>query len=178
MNKWKIENRTEVLKKKIFSIYDNECVHPNGTRHTFSIIDAPDWINIFAVTENGRYLFVKQHRLGTDEITIETTAGIIEKNEDPLAAAKRELLEETGFVPRRMFLLRKLKSNPAIMNNYIYFFFADGCTRAFGQNLDTTEDIELAEYSPGEFTALIEAGHVDHQIVITAYLLAQESGNI
>jgi 8-oxo-dGTP pyrophosphatase MutT (NUDIX family) len=114
---------------------------------------------------------VKQHRLGTDDLTIETIAGLIEKDEDPLEAAKRELMEETGYKEGEIIFLKKVSVNPAILNNHIYFYFATGCRKVSKQNLDAAEDIEILLYSEDEIIKMIKDGTINHSIVIAALSL-------
>ncbi len=172
MDKWRIKSRKNVFSRKIFTIDDLECYHDKkNENHTFTIIRTPVWINVVAVTSDKRIILVKQHRLGTDEITYETPAGIAESNEDPIESAKRELLEETGCIPKKIVLMKKLKANPAIMDTDIYFYFAEGCEFHNEQSLDEAEDIEVELFSIEEIVKMIDDGRIDHSIIITAILL-------
>ena len=158
----------------------HQCYHAGlDLEHDFFMIETFDWINVVAVTEEGKFVMVKQHRLGTGEITVETAGGLIEKGEDPADTALRELAEETGYKPGKMFLLKKLASNPAIMNNHIYFYLALGCTKVQDQDLDGVEDIEIALYSRGEIMEMLSSGVIDHSYVVTAfslYFLSEHNG--
>ena len=175
--KWKILHKKTVLSRAVFAINDLDCIHPSkNVDHIFSIIDAPDWINIVAVTNEGMLIFVQQHRLGTDTVTIETPAGMIEKDEDPLKAAERELAEETGYEAEDIILLKTLDANPAIMTNKIHFFLARGCTKKTEQKLDREEDITVFLYSIDDVCSMIHSGEIGHSIIVTAlslYLLSQ-----
>jgi 8-oxo-dGTP pyrophosphatase MutT (NUDIX family) len=172
MDRWVINSRKTMLSGKIYSLEDLDCTLPSkGISHTFNIIKAPDWINIVAQTDDGEVLFVRQHRLGTDEITIETPAGMIEDGEDPFEAAKRELAEETGYHAGKIVLMKTLHANPAIMTNRIYFFFASGCTKKGNQKLDREESISVEKYSVEETAGMIQSGIINHSIIVTALTL-------
>jgi 8-oxo-dGTP pyrophosphatase MutT (NUDIX family) len=169
MSDWVIEKRVSMFRTGIFELKKLSCTHPGKNEsHDFFIINAPDWVNVVALDMEGNFITVHQHRLGTDERTIETPAGLIEPGEDPLDAARRELLEETGYEAETITLMRKLSANPAIMNNYIYFFKATGCRRVAGQNLDRAEDIEVRLYPGRQIRAMLESGAIDHSIIVTA----------
>ena len=169
MSDWVIEKRVSMFRTGIFELKKLSCTHPGKNEsHDFFIINAPDWINMVALDTEGRFITVNQHRLGTDARTIETPAGLIEPGEDPLDAARRELLEETGYEAESITLMKKLSANPAIMNNYIYFYRATGCRRVAEQDLDRAEDIEVRLYPERQIRAMLENGDIDHSIIVTA----------
>jgi len=169
MKKWQISSDKKIFSKKIFTLREAECYHPvKEVKHSFFLIDTMNWINIVALTDKEEFIMVKQHRLGTDEITVETPAGLIEKNENPEIAAGRELKEETGYKPDKMIFLKKLSANPSIQNNYIYFYLALGCKKIFEQNLDEAEDIEIQILSVEQITEMIKNGSIDHSIALNA----------
>ncbi len=172
MEKWKILEEKDVFKTRVFTIKNLHCYHPGKeVRHGFYILETPDWINVVALTEAGEFIFVKQHRMGTDEHTLETPAGLIEEGEDPLEAAGRELLEETGYEAGTIRLMKRLSANPAIMNNHIHFFCATGCRKTKNQKLDQAEDIEVHLFSPVEVLRMMDSGEINHSVIITALCL-------
>ena len=172
MKKWQVERRDTVSRQTVFSVEKLACYHPQKKiKHDFYILNNPDWVNIVAVDKNGNVILVKQHRLGTDEYTIETVAGLIDPGEDPLQAASRELLEETGYKAETFILLKKLAANPAIMNNYIYFYCALDAHKVANQALDLAEDIEIVTLQTGEVINNMKNGAINHSIIVTALLL-------
>lgn len=172
MDKWQIKNRETIFKSGVFAIDRLDCFHPEkNVSYDFGILKTPDWINVVALTDDGKFIMVRQHRLGTDEYTLETPAGLIEEGEKPEAAARRELDEETGYSPEKLVPLKRLSANPAIMNNYIYFYLATGCRKANRQKLDPSEDIEVLLYTREEIIDLIKTNRIDHSIIITALSL-------
>jgi len=182
MDRWIVKKKKDIFDGGIFTIRNLTCFHPGKSfEHDFYILHTRDWINIIALTEDGRFIMVKQHRLGTDEATIETPAGLVEKGESPESAAERELREETGYVSQGLTLLMKLAVNPAIMDNFVYFYLASGCRNAGSQRLDAAEDIEVLLYSRDEVIGLIQEGKITHSLIITALSLyfasPSDSGN-
>ena len=168
MEKWTIQDSKEAYSQRIFTLKDLTCYHPGkDLTHSFMVLNTADWINVIATTPEGEFIMVRQHRLGTDEFTLETPGGIIEQGEPPEQSALRELLEETGFRARGIRLLKRLAVNPAIMNNYIYYFHADNCVRVAGQDLDPAEDIEVVTCTRGQIESMVESGEMDHSLIIT-----------
>lgn len=172
MNKWDIIERGNVVSTGVFSIQRLRCFHP-GKRieHPFYLLNSLDWINVVALSEDDRFIMVRQHRLGTDEFTLETPAGLINPGEEPLAAARRELKEETGYTAGHIIPLKRLSANPAILNNYIHFFLATDCRKTNEQDLDPAEDIEVELIDRKSVPAMIEDGSINHTIIVTAFSL-------
>lgn len=172
MKKWEILDRSDVISTGVFSMQKLQCRHPvKHIEHPFFLLNTPDWINVVALTDDDRFIMVRQHRLGTDECTLETPAGLINPGEEPLAAAIRELREETGYTASDIVLLKRLSANPAILNNYIYFYLATGCSKTDGQDLDPAEDIDVELYERERIPDLIETGVINHTIIIAAFSL-------
>ncbi len=179
MNKWNIRGNSRVFQNRIFTINNRNCLHPDkGVEWDFSIIDTFNWINVIALTDDNRFVLVKQHRLGSDELSIETPGGVIEEGEDPMACALREFREETGYEGRSIHLLKTLWVNPAIMSNRISFYFIDGCRRSSQQELDEAEDIEVLTPDVDELLQMMKTGVINHGIVVTGiglYFLSEHN---
>lgn len=170
--KWETTSKVEVFRESLFSIVEKKCWHPDkGIHHCFFSMETPDWVNVVPITSDGRILLIKQHRLGTDEVTLETPGGIVDPGESPETAAFRELKEETGYQAKDIQFMNKLSANPAIMNNRIYFYIATGCVQTDIQTLDVAEDIAIETFRQDEITDMLGRGVISHSIVVTALLL-------
>ena len=146
-----------------------------------------DYVVIVASDEEGKYLCVRQFRQGIKEVTTEFPAGGIERtdgreyglgrdssaSEDALEAAKRELLEETGYVSDDWKHLLTVPSNATIADNYAYIFVAGNCRKSGEQNLDETEFLNVRKYSADEIEEMIYKGDFQQAIHIMAWLLTQ-----
>lgn len=119
-------------------------------------INSKDWVSI-VVEHNGKFLLVKQLRYGLMKNQIEFPCGMIENGEEPLAAAKRELQEETGIKlldDSQIKYYGKYAANPAFMNNYMHYFYVNLDTAKFVQgetNFDEHEKIEKLWMDRNEF---------------------------
>lgn len=136
---------------------------------------------IVAMTEDDRYLCVRQFRQGIGEVTTEFPAGGIETGgeeysrtakETALDCAKRELQEETGYVSDSWEHLLTIPSNATLADNYAYIFLARNCRKASGLHLDATEDLEPEILTGEEIEELIRQGKFQQAVHVMAYLLA------
>ncbi|MDA3939969.1 MAG: NUDIX hydrolase [Spirochaetia bacterium] len=142
------ENTRKILNNcRIFDLYQVEKRSPLGEVGSFFLLDAPDWITVIPLItdKNGIncFLMVEQYRHGSDEITLEFPAGMIDEGELPLNAAKRELLEETGYASGDLIEIGSVSPNPAFMNNIIYTYIAKDLVSTGKQNLDSDEFIHF-----------------------------------
>ena len=134
-----------------------------------------DYVVVVALDEEGRYICVRQYRQGIKEVTTEFPAGGLDfedgkkhgpkDEEKALKDAKRELLEETGYVSEEWTHLLTIPSNATISDNYAYLYCARNCRRVDEQHLDDTEFLNVELHTREEMEALIKCGkfqQVDH----------------
>lgn len=145
---------------------------------TFSILEAPDWINVIALTPEYEIVLVEQYRYGIEEPTLELPGGVCDPGESPLETSKRELLEETGFAGDEWISLGNVSSNPAMQTNYTHTYFAKNCVKTSEQLLDGNERINVHVMPLVEFLELVGRGKINHSLVVAAvakFLLSEYS---
>jgi len=171
---WKIKNQKSILKTRIYEVFDLDCYLPSKKiDHNFFSLHMPDWVNVFSVTDDKKIIFVKQHRIGKNIITLEAPAGAIDKDESPENAAIRELEEETGFVPGKLILLKAISVNPAIQNNICYIFLALDCKKTKETKFDHSEELEIVYHDLKELNDIINSERIDNSLAYMACLLAK-----
>ncbi len=163
---------------------------PNGTVfEPYYSYSRRDYVVIVASDCDGNYLCVRQFRQGIKKVTTEFPAGGVERSdgreygaggeealtEDRLAAAKRELLEETGYLSCEWAHLLTIPSNATIADNYAHIFMARNCRRVGGQKLDETEFLNVELHTAQEIEELIRAGGFQQSVHVMAWLLAKEA---
>jgi len=116
---------------------------------------------IFAVTEDEQVVLVRQYKHGIGQILIEVPGGVIDDDENaPLEAAKRELLEETGYTSDEVELLLEVNDNPTKDTNTTSFFLARNVRQVAPQHLDPTENIEVLTAPLAEIESMILSGQI------------------
>ncbi len=170
---WKKIGSRQRADFRFFRVREDRSVSPRtGAEHDFIVMEMNHWVNVVAVTAEGRLVAVRQYRHGTQETGLEIPGGVIETGEEPAVAAERELLEETGYSAEEIVPLGKVAPNPALQDNWCFSFLARGAHRTGGQMLDPGEDIDVVEIEPNEIRALIENGQINHGLVVVALGLA------
>jgi ADP-ribose pyrophosphatase len=167
---WTKLGRQPIGDYRIFDLLLERYVSPRtGEAVDATIVAAPDWVNIVALTTDAQCVLIRQFRFGTERMTLEIPGGMIDPGETPLAAAQRELREETGFVGARWMQLGKFAPNPAFQRNYLHTFLAEDCVREGELALDPGEDIEVVLHTEAEVDALLTDGSIDHALVVIAF---------
>lgn len=147
-----------VLKSSWLNVRQDRVLLPNGTElDDFYILEYPDWVCIIAQTSEGKYVIERQYRHGVEKECYELCAGKVEKGEDPLDAAKRELLEETGYSSDDWTFLCKSAPNASAMTNFCYCYVAKNVKKTDIQHLDTSEDIFVLEVSEEELFRMMKS---------------------
>lgn len=122
----------------------------------YYILEYPNWINVIAITKEGKFLFIYQYRHGLQQYFYELTAGVCDATDkSPLETAQRELLEETGYGKGDWELLSVLSANPSTHTNLCYCYVATDAEKISEQHLDAAEDLEVVELDLDEVKQLL-----------------------
>lgn len=169
MDKWKTLDKKEVSRGKIFRYYEVTRQSPDtGATGNFDVLSFAHWVNVVAITKEGKFVLCEQYRSGTDRVTLEIPGGAIDPGEDPLVAAKRELEEETGYTCEEMIHLGTVEPNPAFQTNFCHTYLAKNCSLTQKQNLDPFEEIIVHEFSKEELDEKLKSGEINHALVVAA----------
>jgi ADP-ribose pyrophosphatase len=134
----------------------------------YTVIAAPDWVNVVALTPDGQLVLVRQFRFGIDDFSLEVPGGVIEAGEDPVAAGVRELAEETGFAGGPARLLGSVHPNPAIQDNRCHLVLVEGAVRTGAVAWDPDEEIETTTAPVADVLAWARDGRITHSLVLCA----------
>lgn len=163
---WKTGSSEYLVKRPWLTARKDHVILPDGRENPEHwIIEYSDWINVIAITAEGEFVFERQYRHGLGIVEYEICAGVIEKGETPIEAAKRELMEETGYSGGEWSLEMVTCQNPSVCSNLTYCFIARGVEPASGQNLDYTEDISVHLLSAREVHSLLKADRLKQSLM-------------
>ncbi len=176
---WGETHSTQLAQTRVFSVHAVERTSPRtGKTHTFGIVQCPDWVNVVAVTTDGKAVLVEQYRHGTQTVTLEVPGGMVDPGETPMDAARRELLEETGYGCAELRQLGCVEPNPAIQTNRCYTFLATGCAPMRPTHFDATEDCALRLEPVAALAGLVQSGAITHALVVAALAHAWLAGAV
>ncbi len=170
--RWETLEEEYVGNYKIFDLYYYTRIHPiKKTKSKFVALKSPNWVNILPITSNKELVLVEQYRHGTDAVSLEIPAGLIEINEEPALAAERECREETGFVGlHQAELLGYVEPNPAFLGNKCYHYVWFDCEQKFEQKFDENELISVKLIPLKKVRTLLENGVIRHSLVLSAII--------
>lgn len=133
----------------------------------YYVLEYPTWVNIIAVTADGKFVLVRQYRHALGIVEYELCAGTMDAvDASPLDAAKRELLEETGYAGGEWSEFTTLSANPTSMNNLNHTFVAKGVEKVSAQHLDETEEITVHLFTKEELLDLLRRDEMKQSLMV------------
>jgi ADP-ribose pyrophosphatase len=157
--------RAKVLKSKIlytgkvFRVQRDAVIEPGGVRADRDIVVHPGSVVVMPVFEDGRVLLIRQYRHTVGEFLWELVAGRKEPDETPSGAARRELLEETGYTARRLRKLLHIIPTPGFVNEWMWIFAAEGLVEGTAQP-EEDEKITPRIFTLKQLDSMIRSGRL------------------
>jgi ADP-ribose pyrophosphatase len=158
------------------SLFRDRVRLPNGLVRTWDILEQPPVAVILPYRsgpDGAQVLMVRQYRYAIGQDLLEFPAGIVEAGEDPAAAARRELAEETGLTAARWVILPPVYRMPGNSNERTHFFLATNLAAADSYGVDPEEDIALEWLAVEEFESRIHRSQIEDGKSLILWLLAQ-----
>lgn len=153
---WKKLSSTYVHKGPWATLRQDVCEMPDGRIvEDYFVLEYPNWVNVVAISEDNKVIMVRQYRHAGNIVSLEIPGGVIDGDESPEHAVKRELLEETGYQFDHVELMGTTFANPATANNITYAFLATGGKKVSGQSLDEHEELIVEEYTIEEVKQML-----------------------
>lgn len=171
---WITTDTEIVLTDRWLRLRADRCRTAEGvTIAPYYVLEYPDWVQVVAIDSAGRLLMIEQYRHGLGVISLELPGGGIEVSDaDPIAAARRELKEETGCTAKTWRLIASLSPNAASHSNRCHVFLAEHADISAAPADDATERVSIRWIPVGEAVKLAMTGGVVQAIHVAAMALA------
>lgn len=164
--RWKVLDRKYIIKRPWLTARVEKVQLPSGVIiPEYYVLEYPSWVNIIAITEEGKFVMIRQYRHALGRTDFELCAGVCEDGEDPIDSAHRELLEETGYSGGEWELLSVLSANSSTMTNLTYCYLATGVRKTAPQNLEKTEDLTVHLLSKEEVFKLLADDQIKQSLM-------------
>lgn len=162
-------SREDLYVGKILTLHIDQALLPNGKSATREVVDHCPCAAILALDERNNVLTVTQYRYPLKKDLLEIPAGKLEKDEDPVSGALRELQEETGAVPDEFLPLGRIYTSAGYCNELIYLFLARGLHA--GDTHPDEDEFLIQERIPfDEMVHRIMSGEIEDAKTIAAVL--------
>jgi len=153
-----------VFKGRVFSVFRDEVVEPTGVTNVREVIRHNGSVVILAVDESKNpndpdVILERQYRHAARQFLLELPAGRVEPGESTLAAAKREMIEETGYRAKKWKLLTKYFASPGFLGEWMQIYLATGIRDGKAQP-EADEQIDVVRMPLSEALKLVSANKI------------------
>jgi len=166
-NPWTIKNSTQIYDNPWITVTEHDVINPNGGDGIYGIVHFKNAAIGIIPYEDGHIWMVGQYRLPIDTYSWEIPEGGGPLDEDPLAAAKRELLEETGLTAAHYEQICKFHLSNSVTDEWGGIYLATGLIHSQAMPEDT-EDLTVKKVQLDSVYADIEAGRITDSLTIMA----------
>lgn len=158
---WKLISSTYLHRKNWLTVRCDHLRLPNGHEiPEYFVLEYPAWINVIALDDAGQFILVRQFRYGLGATHYELCAGVCEPDETPLEAARRELMEETGYGGGEWEEFIVTSPNPATSDNLVYCYIAHNLKVLSAPFPEASEQLEVHVVGKARLYELMDTGGI------------------
>lgn len=155
--------QTDIFKGKVISLQVEDVLLPNGKTSKRELVRHPGAVAVIALTDDDKIILVEQYRKALEKTIIELPAGQIEKNEEPIHTAVRELEEETGYTTKveNLTFIDSFYTSPGFADEIIYIYYTDTVEKLTNDVPgDDDEFVEMIEVTLEEAMQLMKENKI------------------
>jgi ADP-ribose pyrophosphatase len=169
----KVQDTRTVYRGRIFDVFLEKVVLPNGMTKDREVIRHPGAAAMVPLLGDGRVILIKQYRHAVDRFLWEIPAGTLERGENPLECARRELVEEIGYSAATLEKITEILPAPGYTDERIHIFIATELSPAL-QNLDADEVLEIKPTPFDRAIEMIGQGHIQDAKTIVGLMVCRQ----
>lgn len=167
-NPWKKLNTKEVYDNPWIQVREDEVIQPDGQPGIYGVVHFKNKaIGVLAINKDGSIILVGQYRYPLNDYSWEIPEGGCPESEDPIIAAKRELLEETGLTAENWKLIGQAHLSNSVSDEEAYWFEATNLTQGDAQP-EGTEELAIKTVSFKEALAMVLSGEITDSVSVMA----------
>lgn len=169
---WQHLSSRYIHKENWFNLRADKVLKGNGAEmDPYYVLEYSDWVNVLPVTTEGKIVLVRQYRYSLGLFSIEVPGGIMDPHEkNPLDAAKRELLEETGYSCGKIEEVAIVATNPATQTNRLHCYLATDCELTHELDHDENEELEVLLVSVDEILTMLRENKIIQSLHVNSML--------
>lgn len=170
MSQWKIISQKNILKSELLDVKQVNLETSNGRKKVHYEAERASVVSIFPLTDSYEIYLISQYRSMLKKTVLEAVAGYVKKNETTIAAARRELKEETGIEAMQLEELARIQMAGSVFKGMINLFLAKGLEIG-DNNLDDDEDIEVVKMPLNTAVEKVMMGEINHSASMIGILM-------
>ena len=171
MSNWKVISEKKLLSSKFFEVVQETISLPSGKKIQYDTVTRDPVAMIAPLTEDYQLYMIKQYRHIFKKYVLELPAGHLDKNETALAAAKRELREETGLVAKHWEEMAAVYNSASVVHSKIHLFLAKDLEVLERTQEDEEEEIEIVKIPLQQAVSKVISGEIESLATMYMVLL-------